>query len=221
MKKNEVKSRMKKVLEKSFSREDCVQCFLLKPNKVIEKYENIIIFKAKNRIESAQIDSAKLNLKIELNQSFDIINWNEIVNKIIPKSKVYKIPFFSSRNNKIWTPWRQCPIGYHWVKQHDRQRTTLEDVDSHCRRNPTSKDLLKGDEIVLISTTDIFLKPLVKVSSNDIKMDFVNLEKQNKYDELISGWTAYWNDIFKLENPLHPNYVKANYRRNYKKCEKS
>lgn len=37
----------------------------------------------------------------------------------------------------------------------------------------------------------------------------MGLEKQNQYDDLISGWTAYWNDIFQLKNPLHPNYVKA------------
>ena len=31
----------------------------------------------------------------------------------------------------------------------------------------------------------------------------------NKYNDLISGWSAYWNEMLKPEIPLHPNYVKA------------
>jgi hypothetical protein len=31
----------------------------------------------------------------------------------------------------------------------------------------------------------------------------------DKYDVEIRGWVQYWNDIFKLEDPLDPNLVKA------------
>jgi len=29
------------------------------------------------------------------------------------------------------------------------------------------------------------------------------------YDDLIAGWTKYWNDVLKPEEKLHPNVVKA------------
>jgi soluble lytic murein transglycosylase-like protein len=45
-----------------------------------------------------------------------------------------------------------------------------------------------------------------KVSTEKVN----SLQRQlQKDDDLISGWTAYWNDVFQLKNPLHPNYVKA------------
>jgi len=33
--------------------------------------------------------------------------------------------------------------------------------------------------------------------------------KSDNYDAEIRGWTQYWNDIFKLSDPLDPNLVKA------------
>lgn len=203
------KLRTKKALEKSFSKEDCVQCYFLKFSKELEGHQHKIVFKTRKKIESAQIKEAEKNLKIEFGEVFEIFRWSDIIGKIIPKSKVYKVPFFDSRDIKIYNPWRQCPIGYHWVKQHDRQKKTLEDVDPHCRRNPSNKDLLKGEEMDFISKTDLFLNPPIKASGNHLNMRLVSLEKQNQFDELISGWTAYWNDVLKPKTPLHPNIVKA------------
>jgi len=34
-------------------------------------------------------------------------------------------------------------------------------------------------------------------------------EKGKQYDKLIAGWTKYWNDVFKPQEPLSPNLVKA------------
>lgn len=31
----------------------------------------------------------------------------------------------------------------------------------------------------------------------------------DKYDNEIRGWVKYWNDILKVDDPLHPNVVKA------------
>lgn len=136
-----------------------------------------------------------------------LVRWSEIIGKVIPQSKVYKIPFFDSKNIEIKNPWRTCPIGQHWVTRHPKHLQTgkTTDHDGHCRKNPSGKDLLKSDEIDLIINHELFKNPKVKVTSNNL--GFGN--NGNKYDDLISGWTAYWNDIFKLKNPLHPNYVKA------------
>ena len=35
-----------------------------------------------------------------------------------------------------------------------------------------------------------------------------NLEDSDTYNDLITGWTAYWNDQFKIDPPLSPNLVK-------------
>jgi len=108
-------------------------------------------------------------------------------------------------------PWRLCPAGEHWVRRHPKhlQLGIITDHDGHCRKNPSKKDLLKGDEMDVIATSALFLNPKIKVSKNNLKLLLVSLEKQNQYDDLISGWTVYWNDVFQLKNPLHPNYVKA------------
>jgi len=205
----EQKLRTKKVLEKSFSKEDCVQCYFLKFSKELEGHQHKIVFKTRKKIEPAQVKEAEKNLRIEFGKDFKLFRWGEIIGKIIPKSKVYKIPFFDSREVKVYSPWRQCPLGYHWVREHDRQKKRLEDVDPHCRRNPSNKDLLKGEEMDFIANSDLFLNPSIKVSKNHLGMLLVNLEMQNQFDYLIEGWTAYWNDTLKPKEPLHPNIVKA------------
>ncbi len=201
----EKKIKIKKVLENSFCREDCVQCYFVKFSKGFEGHQYKIVFKTRKKISPGKIEDAEKNLLVEFGDDLlHFARWSDVIGKILPKSKVYKIPFFDSRDVEVKSPWRRCPIGQHLVSQHDRQKKNLEDVDPHCRRNPSAKDLLKGEEIDLISTLDIFTNPKVKVSSHKLGFKF-----GNKYDDLISGWTAYWNDVFKIEPPLHPNAVKA------------
>jgi hypothetical protein len=202
----ENKKQIAKILEKSFSKEDCVQCYFLKINEKLKGHQHKIVFKTRKRLSPDKIKKAQNALEIEFGKdSIEFVRWSDLIGSIIPLSKVYKIPFFDSRNIKELSPWRQCPIGYHWVKQHDRQKKNLEDVDPHCRRNPSNKDLLKSDEIDFISDYDLFKNPKVKASSHQLKFG----DKGSQYDDLISGWTSYWNDVFKLKDPLHPNYVKA------------
>lgn len=43
----------------------------------------------------------------------------------------------------------------------------------------------------------------------DWKSRIWKFKDQNKYDDLIRGWTKYWNDIFSSKDPLDPNLVKA------------
>jgi hypothetical protein len=48
-------------------------------------------------------------------------------------------------------------------------------------------------------------QPIVVNSLNLIK----EFEKVDNYDVEIRGWVKYWNDIFKFDDPLDPNLVKA------------
>jgi hypothetical protein len=81
-------------------------------------------------------------------------------------------------------------------------------VDGHCRKNKSKKDQLKGDEIDLISKHELFKNPRLKATPNNLGFEKVG-KTGNQFDDLINGWVAYWNDIFKIDPPLHPNFVKA------------
>ena len=36
-----------------------------------------------------------------------------------------------------------------------------------------------------------------------------NSLEENDYDQLITGWVKYWNEVLKTKIPLDPNFVKA------------
>jgi uncharacterized protein with HEPN domain len=107
-------------------------------------------------------------------------------------------------------PWRNCPSGYYYVQEHDRKTspskknpTGLTSVKAHCRKNPTGLDQLYRDEIVVISNTKG--KELKGMTIGKLSEP----SNANSFDELISIWTQYWNDIFSEKDPLSADYVKA------------
>jgi len=134
----------------------------------------------------------------------DIVNWDAIIKEYLPQIKKDKKLIWSKKDANIMSLWRICPVGYHWVKEHLKSGNT-DLTNPHCRKNPSKKDILKADEIRLISQMPIFKDPPIKASRKD--MGFKGLDL--KYDELINGWCAYWNYTLKPKEPLHPNYVKA------------
>lgn len=211
MAKEKEKNHIKDLLSSIFSKDDNISFYFLKKSKIKSEFEYKIPFKTKKKLSVKKINSSQKQLQKETEAPWEFVQWSKFIGKIAPESKVYKMPFFDTQNIEIKNPWRVCPVGEHWVRRHPKNLKTgkITDHDGHCRENPSKKDLLKGDEIDLIATSDLFLNPQIKVSKNDLKIPLVGLEKQNQYDDLISGWTAYWNDVFQLKNPLHPNYVKA------------
>jgi hypothetical protein len=108
-------------------------------------------------------------------------------------------------------PWRLCPAGFHWVREHSMQVPSsklhpegyITTRHAHCARNPSGKDILFPDEILQISE-QIFKNIEPRPCS-------INLGRQNgdKYDDLIAGWTKYWNDVLSPKELLDPNIVKA------------
>ncbi len=109
-------------------------------------------------------------------------------------------------------PWRLCVPGRHWVREHSLQippskknpggSTTIR--HAHCADNPSKKDQLYPDEI-----KEITLLNFSKVREKPCPMGLEFKEKGNQYDDLIAGWTKYWNDVLKPDIPLEPNVVKA------------
>lgn len=108
-------------------------------------------------------------------------------------------------------PWRNCPTGYHYVHEYDRHvHLSLKNPDgttsvrAHCRSNPSKKDQLYPDEILLISSSHKQEK-IISGSIGKLK-DPPNV---NDLDDLIVLWTQYWNDIFDPSDKLQPNFMKA------------
>lgn len=112
--------------------------------------------------------------------------------------------------NKKQHPWRKCSIGEHWVREHKRKTSVSEKnpdgvtiVDAHCRKNPSHHEIFVADELYEIAklhfkNIDVMPKP-----------DKLGYPHGNDFDELIGGWTQFWNDIFNPKEPLDPNIIKA------------
>lgn len=205
---NQKKQKIINILKLLFKKEDRVKFYFVKKSKLPKEHHQRIIFKTRKNIFPETMKTAETQFKAELKEEgWEFLRWNDAIKNGLSQSKIYKTPFFDSRNIEIKNPWRSCPIGEYWVKRHPKHLKTgkITDHDGHCRRNSSGKDLLMGEEIDLIISNELFKKPKVKVTTNNLGYRI----NGNKYDDLISGWTAYWNDVFKLDNPLHPNYVKV------------
>lgn len=156
---------------------------------------------------SKDLSSKVMLLQSELRESnlpfsVDVVLWRDLAEEFLPEVKKTRVPFWDPSLIERRSLWRICPIGQHWVRRHDRRKdiSAIEDVDGHCRRNPSGKDWLKTEEMVRISQMDIFktVPQLLKFEDPD----------WNAYDGLIAGWTAYWNSMIPSERALDPNIVK-------------
>src|SRR3989338_2890767 len=109
-------------------------------------------------------------------------------------------------------PWRLCPPGRHWVRTHplaippSKKDPTgyMTTRHGHCADNPTKRDQLYPDEIQEISEQNFS-----NVKEKPCSLDLGYGENGHTYDDLIAGWTKYWNEVFQPESPLDPNVVKA------------
>ena len=106
--------------------------------------------------------------------------------------------------------WRLCPAGEHWVRTHpltippskNHPAGSVTTRRGHCAHNPSGRDQLYPDEIHEME--DNF--PKVKEKPCPLGLGY---ERGTQYDDLIAGWTQYWNDVLQPETPLDPNTVKA------------
>ena len=106
--------------------------------------------------------------------------------------------------------WRLCPSGKHWVstypkkvKPSKKNPDGITTVDGHCRLNRSRKDQIYQDEMASIAEKH-FAK--LKTLSNK---GLSKYSQSKKFDNLIQGWTKYWNEVLKPKIPLDPLIVKA------------
>lgn len=145
--------------------------------------------------------------KSKLPYKVDIASWKDIYKPYLPRIRKEKVTLWKPEDKELH-PWRACPYGQHWVIRHPRYPVgrQLQDVDGHCRKNPSGKDRLDGDEIEIISNMSPFK------DSKNLPLPYSGNEKvqnPNVYDILIAGWCKYWNDIFKPDIPIDSNFIKA------------
>ncbi len=108
-------------------------------------------------------------------------------------------------------PWRLCPSGQHAVRTHPlnvppSKRSPVGSVTTrhfHCAHNPSGKDKMEPVEMEEIAE-QYFLKVKNKPCATSLKF-----KNGTKYDNLIAGWTRYWNDVLKPKDLLKPNLIKA------------
>jgi hypothetical protein len=117
----------------------------------------------------------------------------------------------NSETKKIH-PWRRCPMGQHFVKDHvihikptKKHPDGIVKIKEHCANNPSHKDELSYDEIQYITQTyfdALFGPPTPGVLLKDYPTS-------DDFDSLIRGWSKYWDEVFNLDDPLDANLIKA------------
>jgi hypothetical protein len=114
--------------------------------------------------------------------------------------------------------WRLCPIGEHWVTDHplwipptDKRPGYQTTRDGHCATNPKRgkakvvKDYLTAEEMQMMADKN-FSNLSGPPASGKLPEYVVGADN---FDQFIRGWTKYWNDIFKPDESLDPDLVKA------------
>ncbi|HXH76809.1 MAG TPA: transglycosylase SLT domain-containing protein [Bacteriovoracaceae bacterium] len=157
---------------------------------------------------------AKSTLKALIKEGIDKFfqnskNVKKEAKKPLPKSKE------STADSLKNHPWRLCSVGEHWVRTHPLTvpasgkgpaRETVR--QGHCHSNPKGKsEFYTSDELREIA--EIHFKTLVSDSEAMPIPDSMDYPNGNKYDLLIAGWTKFWNEILKPEDPPTPDFIKA------------
>lgn len=155
------------------------------------------------RIALFQEDWEKSNLPYKA----DMTSWNDLYKAYLPEIRKSKKDFWKPEE-KMVHPWRACPYGEHWVVRHPRYPIGrhVQDVDGHCRRNPSGKDRIDGQEIDFLSHLPAFQESRPRPAPFPGKIKIPNADS---FDVLIAGWCKYWNEVMKPDKFITPNFVKA------------
>ena len=122
----------------------------------------------------------------------------------------HEVPRVSNKNH----PWRLCPAGESWVTTHPLtvpasnsgpKRKTIR--DGHCRINPGKLEVYTAEELIEIAAQNF--DTLLDDPSVMPVPDALGFPDGNQYDRLIAGWTKFWNEILKPEDPVTPDFIKA------------
>lgn len=108
-------------------------------------------------------------------------------------------------------PWRLCPLGEHWVRTHPLTIPTSKKMTTrhgHCRKNTGRTEFYSADELREIAHQHFHViknDPDIMPTANAL----TKFPNSDKYDELIGGWTKFWNETLKPKNTVTPDLIKA------------
>ncbi len=138
------------------------------------------------------------------------IIWTTIKNDL-PKL-IIDLEQLNSRYQTSVHSWKVCPPGEYYVSgadvdEHSRSGYIVRNHPrrDHCRESKSSiKNLLTRQEI----------DDIVRFNFQDLNggpsSDPLGFKKNGtKFDSLIRGWTKFWNETLKPDDPLDPDVVKA------------
>lgn len=203
-----------KILIKEFFKEDYI-------SRVAGEKLRLLIVQAINKKDLLVLDFSELVIastsffdegvaklteeKISVQDFFKYVefkNLNKNDEKVLKKVTDYRGFILT---NPAPHPWRVCPVGEHWVKEHPRlSKNKVEtSVDGHCRKNPSGKDVIKAEELLEIASKH-FSKVKDLPSNNDL-----GFPNGNMFNVVIAGWCTYWNEVLKTEIKINPDLVKA------------
>jgi len=202
--------KMCSLLEKHFSKlgKDCkVYLYGSRSNGTYKDFSDVDLFVENSN--KRDISKNILNFKSDWEESnipykLDIVEFDKLFEPY--KKQILKDKKLIWNSDSKKHSLRICVNGEHWVTRHNRLRNgKIEDVDGHCRANKSGKDVIFADEITLISNSEKF-QNLDKENNLSIKVPgLIN----KKYDTMIIGWTAYWNEALSPKEKLDPVIVKA------------
>ncbi|HXH76106.1 MAG TPA: transglycosylase SLT domain-containing protein [Bacteriovoracaceae bacterium] len=202
---------IREILESFFGKEHNISFYFMKKGQGSSKYETFIPYKTRKDVDPTTISELQKTLQKKTGESsLELIRWSQVIGKIVPASRVFKIPFFDSMDVEAKShPWRICPIGEHWVKRHPKHLVSgkVTDHDGHCRKNKKKSEFYHADELNLMAET--YFKTLESDPEAMPVPDALGFPNGNDYDLLIAGWTKFWNEVLKPEDPLTPDLVKV------------
>ncbi len=103
-----------------------------------------------------------------------------------------------------------CALVEHWMRRYPKNLRSgkMKDHDGHCRKNKNRKtEFYHADELKLIAQTHF-----TSLTSDPDAMpvpDSLRYLYRNKYDFLIAGWTKFWSEVLKPDDPHSPDLIKA------------
>lgn len=115
-------------------------------------------------------------------------------------------------------PWRLCPIGSHYVREHQehiapsKKHPNGEIIirHAHCAHNPLGKNKKRINDILTFGELQAIAKANFPPLKGPPKANVLTqYPRADEFDEQIRGWVIHWNEVFESLVPLDPNLVKA------------
>jgi len=103
------------ILEGLFRKEENISFYFMKKVKNSSKNEAIIPYKTRKDVDLVKINQLEKTLQKQTGEAdLKLIRWSEVIGKLVPASRVFRIPFFDSRDIEIKAHLTSREFSYHY-----------------------------------------------------------------------------------------------------------